>query len=303
MTGNLPARMDVIELPHPVDGEPAALHDLGGSGPALLLTHGNGLNAGMWRTALRTLSSHFHCFGLDFRGHGASRPRTANFSIDRGRFVDEVLAAVTTIRAITSGAGAAGPIVAAGHSLGGATLLRTEEHHPGTFAGLWLFEPVVIPEGWEEMRAPSMLIEASRRRRMEFDSVEEAYGRFFSKPPFSRCQPEAVRAYVELGTYPLPDGRVRLSCAGETEARIYESNERKDMSLLRSMTCPVVVAAGAAVAAGNDVPPRVAPLIVAGLGNGRLEIMDGLTHFAPMEDGETVARSIVAHLEPLADPS
>ncbi|MFN0027598.1 MAG: alpha/beta fold hydrolase [Acidimicrobiales bacterium] len=285
--------MDVIELPHPVDGEPAALHDLGGTGPALLLTHGNGLNAGMWRTALPALTQHFHCYGLDFRGHGASRPRHEDFSIDRGRFVDEVLAAVAAI-------GAPGPIVAAGHSLGGATLLRTEEHHSGTFAGLWLFEPVVIPQGWEEVRAPSMLIEASRRRRMEFDSVEEAYGRFISKPPFSGCQPEAVRAYVEIGTYPLPDGGVRLSCAGETEARIYESNERKDMSQLRSMMCPVVVAAGAAVAAGNDVPPRVAPLIVAGLGNGRLEMMDDLTHFAPMEDGEAVARSIIAHLEPLA---
>ncbi len=289
--------MDVIELPHPVDGEPAALHDLGGSGPALLLTHGNGLNVGMWRTVLPVLSPHFHCYGLDFRGHGASRPRHGDFLVDRSRFEDEVLAAVSEIRTRSAGAG---PIVAAGHSLGGATLLRTEEHHPGTFAGLWLFEPVVIPEGWEEMRAPSMLIEASRRRRMEFDSVDEAYGRFFSKPPFSRCQPEAVRAYVELGTYPLPDGRVRLSCAGETEARIYEANERKDMSLLRSMTCPVVVAAGAAIAAGNDVPPRVAPLIVAGLGNGRLEMMDGLTHFAPMEDGEAVARSILAHLEPLS---
>lgn len=299
MTDNVPARMDVIELPHPVDGEPATLHDLGGSGAALLLTHGNGLNAGMWRTALPVLTQHFHCYGLDFRGHGASRPHQADFSVARALFEEEVMAAVGALRSL----GFAGPIVAAGHSLGAATLVRAEEHHPGTFAGLWLFEPVVIPEGWDEHRAPSMLIEASRRRRMEFDSVEEAFGRFFAKPPFNRCQPEAVRAYVELGTYPLADGRVRLSCAGETEARIYEANERKNMSELGSMTCPVVVAAGADVAAGNDVPPRVAPLIVAGLGNGQLLMMDGLTHFAPMEDGETVARAIVAHLFPLTAPT
>src|SRR6185369_13654375 len=52
------------------DGEHAALHDLGGDGPALLLTHGNGLNAGMWETVVPHLRSTFHCFGLDFRGHG-----------------------------------------------------------------------------------------------------------------------------------------------------------------------------------------------------------------------------------------
>ena len=39
--------MDIWQL-RDDDGEHAALHDLGGDGPALLLTHGNGLNAGMW---------------------------------------------------------------------------------------------------------------------------------------------------------------------------------------------------------------------------------------------------------------
>ena len=59
---------------------------------------------------------------------------------------------------------------------------------------------------------------------------------------------DAVRAYVELGTFPLADGRVRLSCSGETEARIYESNERRDFAELAAVDCPIVIAAGGDVA-------------------------------------------------------
>jgi pimeloyl-ACP methyl ester carboxylesterase len=63
--------MDVRQL-RDDDGEHAALHDLGGDGPALLLTHGNGLNAGMWATVVPHLRDTFHCYGLDFRGHESS---------------------------------------------------------------------------------------------------------------------------------------------------------------------------------------------------------------------------------------
>ena len=58
----------------------------------------------------------------------------------------------------------------------------------------------------------------------------------------------------------------------------------------------VVVAAGAAMATGNELPPMVAPLVAEALGDARLELLDGVTHFAPMEDGALVAGSILDHL-------
>src|SRR4051794_7250092 len=240
------------------DGECAALHDLGGEGPGLLLTHGNGLNAGMWATVVPHLRSTFHCFGLDFRGHGASRQSHERIPVARRWFVAEVLAAIEAI----GGA----PALAAGPSLGGATLLRAEQLRPGTLRACWAFEPVLVPDTWDVKPPPSNLIEASRRRRLVFGSVAEAVERFRSKPPFAGCEAEAVWAYVEQGTTPQADGTVRLTCSGDTEASIYESNEQLDFSQFAAVTCPVVVAAGAAMATGNELPPMVAPLVAEALG-------------------------------------
>ncbi len=270
------------------DGEHAALHDLGGHGPALLLTHGNGLNAGMWATVVPHLRATFHCFGLDFRGHGRSQQTHERIPVERRWFVAEVLAAVAAV----GGA----PALAAGHSLGGATLLRTEQQHPGTLRACWAFEPVLVPDSWVEASPPSNLVEASRRRRLVFASVQEAVDRFRSKPPFAGCEADAVRAYVDVGTTPQPDGTVKLTCAGETEASIYETNERLDFARFAAVDCPVVVAAGAAVATGNELPQMLAPAVAEALGNARLEVLPGVTHFAPMEDGALVARSILDHL-------
>jgi pimeloyl-ACP methyl ester carboxylesterase len=175
-------------------------------------------------------------------------------------------------------------------------LLRAEQQRPGTLKACWAFEPVLVPNTWDAKPPPSNLIEASRRRRLVFGSVQEAVDRFRSKPPFARCEPEAVWGYVEDGTAPQPDGTVKLTCTGETEASIYESNEQLDFSQFAAIACPVVVAAGADVAMGNELPPMVAPLVAEALGDGRLEVLPGVTHFAPMEDGALVARSILDHL-------
>ena len=53
-------------------GAQVALHDLGGDGPPVLLTHANGFCGQMWQPVARELGSVAHCWALDFRGHGDS---------------------------------------------------------------------------------------------------------------------------------------------------------------------------------------------------------------------------------------
>ena len=278
------------------DGEPAVLHDLGGSGPAALLTHGNGLNAGMWATVVPHLQDFMHCYGLDFRGHGASRPQREGFSVERPFFVGEVAMAVEAI---------GGPVLGIGHSLGGATIIRAQMEHQDLFEALWTFEPVIVPPGGTRPDEDHPLVVASRKRRSVFDSRGAAYERFTSKPPYSECEPAAVQAYIELGTTPVdptePNGEVRLSCAGDTEARVFLSGTPTDFDLLAAVQCPVEVARGEAISKGNEIPPMMAAPVAEALGRGRLLPMEGLTHFGPMEDGASVAAAILSFFREVTD--
>ena len=269
------------------DQQMCALHDFGGDGPPVLLTHGNGLNAGMWATVIPALRPHRKCFGLDFRGHGASRITEPPLDVDRARLVEEVLNAVAAIDH--------GSIDAVGHSLGGATLLRTELENPGTFRRLWLFEPVMVPDGHLRPDGDHPLVIAARRRRTEFPSLEAFIERLLSKPPFADCEENAVRAYAELGTYPT-DAGVSLSCSGDTEARIFESGTTTDFATLQAISTPTVIARGESVAKGNELPPAMAAPIATHLANGQLLPMSGLTHFGPMEDGDAIGQAIMQHL-------
>ena len=269
------------------DGEHGVLHDFGGEGPALLLTHGNGLNAAMWTTALPVLQRHRHCFGLDFRGHGASRIASQPLDVDRSHLVAEVLQAVAVINH--------GPIDAVGHSLGGATLVRAELENPGTFRKLWLFEPVMVPEGSERPDGDHPLVIAARRRRNEFPSLESFVARLRSKPPYSQCEEAAVWGYATLGTREVRGG-VSLTCSGDIEAEIFSSGTPTDFNALRSISVPAVVARGELVGVGNEMPPAMAEPIASHLGKGDLLEMEGLTHFGPMEDGQRIGEAILAHL-------
>tara|TARA_Y100001970_G_scaffold240977_1_gene304143 strand:+ start:602 stop:1201 length:600 start_codon:yes stop_codon:yes gene_type:complete len=188
-----------------------------------------------------------------------------------------------------------GQIDAVGHSLGGATLLRTELENPGTFRRLWLFEPVMVPDGHARPDGDHPLVVAARRRRTNFPSLQAFTERLLSKPPFADCEEQAVRAYAELGTYPTSTG-VCLSCSGDTEARIFGSGTTTDFTKLKSINTPTVIARGEAVAIGNELPPEMASPIASHLKDGRLLPMEGLTHFGPMEDGATVSQAILQHL-------
>ncbi len=269
------------------DGEHCVLHNFGGGGPPLLLTHGNGLNSGMWATVIPHLQNHRHCYGLDFRGHGASRVQKSPLDVDRAHLVQEIVAAVAAI--------GEKPIDAVGHSLGGATLVRAEMENPGLFRRLWLFEPVMVPNTHMRPDGDHPLVLAARRRRTNFSSVEEFVERLQRKPPFSECETAAVRAYAELGSLPTDTG-IQLSCAGETEAQIFSTGTPTDFESLRTITAPTVVARGEAVAPGNELPPAMAQPIAESLAYGELLPMPGLTHFGPMENGRNVSLAVLNHM-------
>ena len=102
-----------------------------------------------------------------------------------------------------------------------------------------------FPSGGEGGENP--LATSARRRRERFDSFEDAYANFSSKPPLSSLDPEALHAYVDHGFALQPDGTVALKCRPEIEAQTYEMAVHHDaFRHLGEVQCPVTIATGGA---------------------------------------------------------
>jgi pimeloyl-ACP methyl ester carboxylesterase len=264
------------------DGAVIATYDFGGSGEPLLLAHATGFHAHAWLPVVAHLDHRFHCYAFDARAHGAS-PTPPSGDFGWRRFGDDARAAAAAL-------GLHRPR-AAGHSAGGGLLLAAEEDHPGSWAAIWAYEPVVFPPG---PALPNPLAASTRRRKGWFVSRQAALDNFSGKLPFKAFSPEALHAYVDHGFVDCDDGGVTLACRPEDEAATYEQAARSGIwEGLPGVGIPVHGVRGST----SDHPP--APLldrVVARLPAGTIETMDGLGHFGPMEDPARVAASITAAL-------
>ncbi len=261
------------------DGVQVAAYDLGGEGPDVICVHATGFCAGVWGPMAAGLHGHVHA--LDVRGHG----RTAlppGVDMAWTGTADDVLATLDRL-------GLRHP-VGLGHSMGGAALLLAEAARPGTFAGLWLFEPIVFPPSFRDSATGgNPLAEGARRRRPGFSSAADAVAHYSSKPPLDRLRADALAAYVRHGFEEGPDGSVTLRCRPEVEAATFEMGPRHDgWSLLGQVRCPVTVLRG-----GDDTggPAGLAPRIVEHLPAGHLEEHPELGHFGPLEQPDAMADS------------
>jgi pimeloyl-ACP methyl ester carboxylesterase len=272
------------------DAVTVVLHDLGGSGPLLLLAHATGFHGRVWGPCASHLRDR-HCVAPDLRGHGDSVvPDDIGFAWSG--FADDILAVVDHL--------GGGPLIAAGHSKGGASLLLAEQRRPGTFAGLYLFEPIVFPPAvaamqvGEDGRPSNPLAAGARRRRPTFESYDAAYENFAAKAPFDALDPDALRAYVDGGFRQLPDGSVTLKCRPENEAQVYEMGSQHDAyEHLAEVRCPVTVGFGFETPFS---PATFARPIVEQLPNATLDPHPELGHFGPLEDPAAIAGSIRAAL-------
>lgn len=264
-------------------GAQVALHDLGGDGPNLLLTHANGFCGQMWQPAARELASVAHCWALDFRGHGDS-VSAPDEDYHWNGMADDVLAAVDALEPL--------PRLAAGHSLGGASILKAELVRPGTFDRAWLFEPVTIPGFFLPPEGVKALGNMARLRKEIFESRQAAYDRYSGRPPFSLLDPEVLRAYVDHGFRLLPDGTATMKCPREVEATIFENPDKTAFERLGEVATSVTVAVGT----DADPPALVAPFVAEQLANATLERFDDLTHFGPLQQPSRIAAAIAAAL-------
>lgn len=258
-------------------------YDFGGDGPDLLLAHATGFCAAVLAPMAEALRDRFRCVALDMRAHGRSG-RPPDGDLDWHGFAHDVLA-VTHHLKLRSPLGF-------GHSCGGASLLLAEQACPGTFSGLYCFEPVVYPG--ETPLAPSLegnpLSASALRRRTRFDSRDDALENFRNKPSFERIRLDVLEAYVDNGFATEPDGRVSLRCSREDEAQIYAHGfSHEAFARLPEIRCPVIFVCGADT---DGFGPDFLDLFASRAEHPRTLVLPGLGHFGPLEDPDAVARSI-----------
>jgi pimeloyl-ACP methyl ester carboxylesterase len=274
-----------VHLVESTDGVRVPVHDLGGSGPPLLLCHATGFHGLVWGPFASLLAQRFRVWSLDFRGHGDAGPPPA-LPVDWRGVGDDVLAVVDDL-------GLEHPF-GFGHSMGGAALVLAESDRPGTFRGLSLFEPIVFPvEGPPGGRGNRDLAEGARRRRAVFTSRDEAFANFASKPPLNVFVADALRAYVDHGLADRPEGGVALKCRPEVEAAVYEgAPAHPGWARLAEVRCPATVLTGE----HSDVGGELSRLQAERLPGGRVQVVPGVGHFGPMEDPPLLARTVAAAL-------
>ncbi len=182
-------------------------------------------------------------------------------------------------------------IRAAGHSMGGCSIVMAELLRPGTFQSAWAFEPILFdrPEGYDGPHE-SPLVAGARRRRPVFDSRDEAFERYSSRPPFSEIDERALRAYVEEGFVEQPDGTVRLCCEPEHEALTFESSFPGAAERVSEIGFEFLIAASGDGMAPAEQAINIVPR------NGLFELAhyDDLTHFGPLEQPDRIATDIAA---------
>ena len=269
------------------DGVAVAYYDLGGDGPPLLLAHATGFCGPVLAPMATRLRDRFRCIALDERAHGASAP-PPDGDFSWSGFATDVLTVVDHLRLDRP--------VGFGHSCGGAALLLAEERRPGTFAGLYCFEPVVYPG--DVALAPSLennpLSAGALRRRARFTGRDEALENFSAKAPFDELDPEALAAYVDNGFEPDPEGGIRLRCRREDEAQVYAHGFSHDAYAgLARVACPVSLACGSRTDAFG---PDFLALFAARLPAVEQLVLPGLGHFGPLEDPTALAASVSGSL-------
>lgn len=270
-----------LALHHLSDCEPGAL-------PVLLLSHATGFHGRCWIPVARRLEGRFDVWAHDHRGYGDSAVPD-DWNVRWTAFGDDSLAAARHVATEVNH----GPIVAAGHSMGGATLVMAALREPALFRAIVAFEPIIFPQSGfrPDDLPPNPLAALTRRRRATFASIDEARANFASKPPMSAFRSDALDAYVVHGFRPTVDG-VTLKCNPEHEARTYETGGgHETWNLLPSLAVPLWVVGSPEQ---QYQPSAIAPRVAEQVPGAHYEAWNEVSHFGPMEDPDRFADFIAS---------
>jgi pimeloyl-ACP methyl ester carboxylesterase len=265
--------------------------DLGGDGAPLHFLHANGYPPECYAPLLEHLKTKYRLFGMKLRPlwDGANKDDFQDwhpYSDDLLRFLSDR---------------EAGPVIGVGHSIGGIVTLRAALRDPQKFRALVLLDPVFfIPPFlmmWNFVRAIGMgekahpLIPAAKKRRREFDNLENLFRSYRTKSVFRYMSDESLKTYIEGITQPKADGGYELVFTPEWETHIYLTGLR-DFDLWRglpSLDVPTLIIRGAET---DTFLPNAEKLVKRKNPKIQIHTLEKATHILPLEHPQEVAEII-----------
>ena len=256
----------------------------------VLLAHATGFHGRCWDGVVRELGDGVRVLAPDLRGHGRTTKRGP---YDWREFGADVTAFVEALD-LTG-------LVAAGHSMGGHSIVQAAGRQPDRFRKLLLVDPVIMDPDQYAGRDPRFTAASAAehpvaRRRNAWASVDAMFARFEDRQPFRLWQREVLMDYCRHGLVADGDGFV-LACPPLVEASIYLGSAGRDISdIIATLPHPTVVLRGQRKSERDGemdfTQSPTWPGLAAALPNGRDVYLPELTHFIPMQRPDLVAAHI-----------
>lgn len=248
----------------------------------IVFSHANGFNGRTYRSVLAPLADDLRILAVDMRGHGAS---TLPAVVDGWQgwlgYRDDLLALLASETA--------GPVILAGHSMGGAASLLAAAEAPEHVKSLVLFDPVLLDTARAAADAgDNPLAQGADRRRANFPDKAAAITAYTGRGAFRSWSSEQLADYVEAGFRATPEGEVTLTCAPAWEASNFRTHNYDIWAAIRAIRCPIHMLraeiGSTARIEGHEDDLRTVGAVV--------ETVPGTSHFLPMERPDLVRAAL-----------
>lgn len=245
----------------------------------VVFSHANGFNARTYRTILGPLAADLRILALDLRGHGAtSIPAVVEGRQGWDEFREDLLALVA--------AETQGPVVLAGHSMGGTSSLLAAAASPERVKALVLFDPVIFtPSQRVGEMGDNPLAEGALRRRAVFPSKAAAVEAYTGRGAFRSWSATQLADYVEAGFRETDTGEVTLTCTPAWEASNFRTHNYDPWAAFRATRCPIRILKAEI---GSTARLEEGQAELEATGRIRVDLIPGTSHFLPMERPELV---------------
>ncbi|MCQ3930368.1 MAG: hypothetical protein DPW16_07895 [Chloroflexi bacterium] len=266
------------------------------SRPVLHLAHANGFPPEAYRPLAHALADKFRVVMLPARPLWPDPPAPATLDSWHD-MADDLIAGIEQHRL--------GPVIGAGHSMGGTASMFASIKRPDLFHALILIDPVILPRPLLRMleaalaadpNVNSPLADMALRRRRQWDSHEDAFQRFRERKLFARWPDDTIRAYVEGLTRSIPNanGAIELRYSPEWEAYIYNHVPIDAWHMALKIQHPTLVLQGAETDTFTDKSKRLLQRIRPDI---PIITLAQTGHLLPMENPQQVAEEMLTFVE------